>query len=397
MAGSSRAPIPVVRAGTPGDAIGDLVPAQVTEPSDTEELSRALAGAAHESSTVAVRGGGTAQDWGPCPRALDLLVDTGKLSWIDHDPGDLVVEAGAGTPVADLYAHLAEKGQRLSYDPVRTGGTIGGAVATGVSGPRRLLHGALRDLVIGMTVVRPDGVVARSGGRVVKNVAGYDLAKLHTGGYGTLGAIASVAFRLQPEPPALRLVEAEYGSGAEAGRALASVRESTIVPSAVEVSAGPGSALTLQVVVEGTHDGLRPRTDQAVQALGPHARVRDELPSEWGHRPSEGPLAWLSLPPAESVEAAARLGRRVRVGGCAPRGALHLSWPQGTPLEEVASVLEEARAQPEWTVQLVRTGSDPATAVDRWGEIPGLPLMRAVKDAFDPDHRFAPGRGTGGI
>ncbi|WP_026115612.1 FAD-binding oxidoreductase [Nocardiopsis kunsanensis] len=397
MAGSSRAPTPAVRAATPGDAVGDLVPAQVAEPSDTEELSLVLAEAAREGSTVAVRGGGTAQDWGPAPRALDLLVDTGKLSWIDHDPGDLVVEAGAGTPVAELYTHLAGKGQRLSYDPVRAGGTIGGAVATGASGPRRLLHGALRDLVIGMTVVRPDGVQARSGGRVVKNVAGYDLAKLHTGGYGTLGAIASVAFRLQPEPPALRLVEAEYGSRAEAERALAAVRESTVVPSAVEVSAGPDSALCLQVVVEGTHDGLRPRTEQAAQALGAHARVLGELPSQWGHRPSEGPLAWLSLPPAESVEAAARLGRRVRVGGCAPRGALHLSWPQGTPLEEIASVLEEARARPEWSVQLVRAHPEPVPAVDRWGRIPGLPLMRAVKDAFDPDHRFAPGRGTGGI
>nr|WP_152436891.1 FAD-binding oxidoreductase [Nocardiopsis xinjiangensis] len=397
MAGSSRAPIPVVRAGAPEDAVGDLVPTKVTEPSNTEELSLALAGATREGETVAVRGGGTAQDWGPAPRALDLLVDTGKLSWIDHDPGDLVVEAGAGTPVADLYAHLAGEGQRLSYDPVRTGGTVGGTVATGASGPRRLLHGALRDLVIGMTVVRPDGVVARSGGRVVKNVAGYDLAKLHTGGYGTLGAIASVAFRLQPEPPALCLVESEYASGEEADRALAAVRESAIVPSAVEVRAGPGSALTLQVVLEGTHEGLRPRTEEAVQALGAHAHVSRYLPSGWGHRPSKGPLAWLSLPPAESVEAAARLGHRVRVGGCAPRGALHLSWPEGTPPEEIASVLEEVRAQPEWTAQLVRACPDSATTVDRWGQIPGLPLMRAVKDAFDPDHRFAPGRGAGGI
>ncbi|MBE3001435.1 FAD-binding oxidoreductase [Nocardiopsis sp. HNM0947] len=396
MAGSSRTPIPVVRDGTPQDTVGGLAPARVAEPSSTEELSRTLTEAAGEGRAVTLRGGGTAQDWGPPPRSLDLLVDTSRLSWIDHDPGDLVVEVGAGTPVADLYAHLAKEGQRLSYDPVRAGGTVGGAVATGASGPRRLLHGALRDLVIGMTVVRPDGVVARSGGRVVKNVAGYDLAKLHTGGHGTLGAVASVAFRLQPEPAALRLVEAEFEDRAGAERALAQVRESPVVPSAVELSAAPGTPFSLKAVLEGTPDGLRPRADRAVQAMGQHAQVHEGLPSGWGLRPTSGPLAWLSVPPAESVEAAALLGRRVGVEGCAPRGALHLSWPEGTPPAEVASVLEEARARPEWAATLVR--ADPGTdeAVDRWGEVPGLALMRAVKDSFDPDHRFAPGRGPGG-
>lgn len=396
MAGPSRTPTPVVRDGTPQDAVGGLVPAGVAEPSSTEELSRTLSEAADRGSTVALRGGGTAQDWSPPPRSVDLLVDTSRLSWIDHDPGDLVVEVGAGTPVTDLYTHLAKEGQRLSYDPVRTGGTVGGAVATGASGPRRLLHGALRDLVIGMTVVRPDGVLARSGGRVVKNVAGYDLAKLHTGGHGTLGAVASVAFRLQPEPGALRLVEAEFDDRAGAERALAQVRESPVVPSAVEVSAEPGTPFALRVVLEGTAEGLHPRADRAVHALGPHARVHEGLPSGWGLRPASGPLAWLSVPPAESVEAAAVLGRRAQVEGCAPRGALYLSWPEGTPPADVASVLEEARARPEWTAALVRADAETAEAVDRWGEVPGLALMRAVKDAFDPQHRFAPGRGPGG-
>src|SRR5690606_17285476 len=126
----------------------------------------------------------------------------------------------------------------------------------GVSGPRRLLSGALRDLVIGMTVVRADGVVARSGGRVVKNVAGYDLAKLHTGGFGTLGVIASVAFRLHPLPNSLRVVSARMSSRSRAERALAALRGTTVVPSAVELdwpAEGPGR---LDVVLEGTPAGL---------------------------------------------------------------------------------------------------------------------------------------------
>ncbi|WP_017612744.1 FAD-binding oxidoreductase [Nocardiopsis salina] len=396
MAGPSRTPVPVVRDGAPQDAVGGLVPTRVAEPSSTAELSRTLNEAAHQGRTVLLRGGGTAQDWSPPPSSLDLLVDTSHLSWIDHDPGDLVVEVGAGTPVADLYTHLAKEGQRLSYDPVRSGGTVGGAVATGASGPRRLLHGALRDLVIGMTTVRPDGVVARSGGRVVKNVAGYDLAKLHTGGHGTLGAVASVAFRLQPEPGALRLVEAEFDDRPEAERALAQIRQSPIVPSAVEVCARPGTPLALRVVVEGSPEGVLPRAERAVQALGPHARVHEGLSSGWGLRPESGPLAWLSVPPAESVEAATLLGPRARIEGCAPRGALHLSWPEGAAPGEVASALVEARARPGWTATLVRADPETAEAVDRWGQVPGLALMRAVKDAFDPDHRFAPGRGPGG-
>ncbi|MEE2053048.1 FAD-binding oxidoreductase, partial [Nocardiopsis tropica] len=224
-----------LRRGTADDAVGALVPGYVARPADADALARIMAVSGRRGLTVVARGHGTAMDWGGVPRSADLVVDTGGLSWIDHIAGDLVVEVGAGTPVADLFAVLEAAGQRLSVDPVREGGTVGGMVATGVSGPRRLLTGALRDLVIGMTVVRADGVVARSGGRVVKNVAGYDLAKLHTGGLGTLGVIASVAFRLHPLPPALRVVTVPLASRGHAERITAALRATTVVPAAVEL------------------------------------------------------------------------------------------------------------------------------------------------------------------
>lgn len=398
-ASGGRAP----RTGTEADAVGGLIPAHVARPTDTGALGRTLAEAAGRGLAVLARGGGTALDWGGVPRRLDLLVDTGDLSWIEHIAGDLVVEVGAGTPVAELYEVLDAAGQRLSADPVRVGGTVGGMVATGVSGPRRLLSGSLRDLIIGMTVVRADGVVARSGGRVVKNVAGYDLAKLHTGGWGTLGVIASVAFRLHPTPPALRLVNRAVSSVEEAENASASLRRGSMAPSAVELEWSARGRGRVQVVLEGTPDGLRARVDATTSALGGATEVAASLPPGWGLLPMEGTLALVSVPPAESARAAARVvelacGADVRVNAALLTGALHVSFPPRSETDLIASVAGGVRSVPDWSMTLLR--AEPhlhAAGVDLWGEVPGLPLMRAVKDAFDPEHRMAPGRFAGGI
>ena len=444
-----------LRRGTSDDAVGAIVPDHVARPDDTGALGRVMAAAERHGLTVVARGNGTAMDWGGVPRGASLLVDTAGLSWIDHIAGDLVVEAGAGTPVADLFAVLEAAGQRLSVDPVREGGTVGGMVATGVCGPRRLLTGALRDLVIGMTVVRADGVVARSGGRVVKNVAGYDLAKLHTGGFGTLGVIASVAFRLHPLPPAVRVVTAPLASREHAERITAALRATTVVPAAVELHwpsrlppppstdasgaaqpsrlppppstdasgtpSTPSTASTdrphdvrgplLQVVLEGTPEGLDARTATVLAVLsgtGPRdgsvpdaPRVDRDLPTGWGLLPAGGTVARVTVPPAESVAAAETLGAvagtvhgaAARISGSVPRGALFAAFAPGTPADAVAGVLAEARSRPGWSATLLR--AEPhvhAAGVDPWGEIPGLPLMRAVRDAFDPGRRLAPGR-----
>ena len=393
-----------LREGTPEDAVDGLVPTHVVRPADTAALSRALTAAAEHGLTVVARGGGTAQDWGGPPRRPDLVLELGDLAWIEHNAGDLVVEVGAGTPLAELRATLAATGQRLSYDPVRLGGTVGGALATGVSGPRRLLSGALRDLVIGMTVVRADGTIARSGGRVVKNVAGYDLAKLHTGGYGTLGVISSAAFRLHPAPHALRLLSGRMVSPARAERALAALRAAAVEPAAVELERPAEGPVRLHVVLEGTPDGLRARVDATARALGGDPTVTEELPEGWGLFPMTGTLALLTTAPAESVAAATLVGERsealgvgVRVRGSAPTGSLWVSFPPGTGAEQIAAVADSARTG-RGTFTLLRTEPHVrAAGVDLWGPVPGLALMRAVKDSFDPEHRLAPGRFAGGI
>ncbi len=399
-----------LREGTPGDAVCGVVPRRVASPTNTASLAGVMAAAHRGGLSVTVRGGGTALDWGVPPRSLDLLVDASALSWIDHNAGDLVVEVGAGTPVAALHEALAAAGQRLSYDPVRVGGTVGGAVATGVSGPRRLLSGALRDLVIGMTVVRADGVVARSGGRVVKNVAGYDLAKLHTGGFGTLGVIASVAFRLHPLPDSLRVVSARMSSRSRTERALAALRDTTVAPSAVELDWPAEGAGRLDVVLEGTPVGLDARVEATARALAsqdPNAApvVTEELPEGWGLLPTEGTVALVTAPPAESVAAAAwvselsgAVGTAAHVRGSASTGALSVAFPPGATTEQVGLVVDGVRSANDHPLVLLR--AEPhirAAGIDPWGEVPGLELMRAVKDSFDPGHRLSPGRFAGGI
>ena len=128
------------------------------------------------------RGGGSKLGWGAPPTAVDLVVDTGGIAGVvEHAAGDLVVVVRAGTPFEDLQPRLAGAGQQLALDVPQPAATVGGVVATATSGPRRLLYGTLRDLLIGITFVRADGVVAKAGGKVVKNVAGYDFGKLLTG------------------------------------------------------------------------------------------------------------------------------------------------------------------------------------------------------------------------
>ena len=143
----------------------------------------------------------------------------GLTDLIEYNPSDLVVRAHAGMPFAALQAVVGAAGQRLALDPPEAGATLGGVVAANASGPRRHRYGTVRDLLIGVTFVLADGTVAHTGGKVVKNVAGYDLAKLLTGSYGTLAALADVTFRLHGQPAATVAVRTPVASIAAGRRA----------------------------------------------------------------------------------------------------------------------------------------------------------------------------------
>jgi glycolate oxidase FAD binding subunit len=161
-------------------------------------LAEALAEA---GAPVRVRGAGTRLAWAGGSPGVELSTE-GLDEIVEHNVGDLTAVLQAGVPLARAQEEFASAGQMLALDPPDLGGTIGGVVATGDSGPLRARYGGARDLVVGMRVALADGTVAKSGGKVIKNVAGYDLAKLFVGSFGRLGAILEVSVRLHPLPPA---------------------------------------------------------------------------------------------------------------------------------------------------------------------------------------------------
>ena len=186
--------------------------------------ARCCAAAAELGLAVVPRGSGSRLDWGAPPASCDLIVDTRRLDQVlEHAAGDLVVRVQAGVRLDDLAKVLAPpaSGWRSTRPPARAGGgTVGGLIATGAAGPLRYRYGAPRDLLIGITVVRADGTVAKAGGKVVKNVAGYDIGKLFAGSYGTLGLITEATFRLHPLPETTAWVTLDCPDAAAASTAV---------------------------------------------------------------------------------------------------------------------------------------------------------------------------------
>lgn len=290
-----------------GDEVDGRAPSYVAFPCGTEETAALLKVAAEYGLAVVARGTGTRLGWGAPPSRVDLVVDTRRMRRIvEHRAGDLVVHVEAGVRLDTLREQLARAGQRLAIDPVRlpgasdrdtadtadTAGTVGGMIATAASGPLRLSHGAVRDLLIGVTMVRADGVVAKAGGKVVKNVAGYDLGKLLTGSWGTLGLVTEAVFRLHPLPAVTRWVVRRAASVAEAGELVRRVLHSQVVPAGLELDRRPGAAastaastaLTFAVSVEGSPDGVAARVGRLLELLGEGTEVHDSAPDWWGRR-----------------------------------------------------------------------------------------------------------------
>jgi len=406
-----------VRQAGPGDAVAGVQPSFVAAPASVDEASAVLRAAAGLGLAVLPRGSGTKLAWGGAPRRCDLIVETALMDTvIEHAAGDLVVRVQAGVGLGQLAATLGSAGQRLALDPpaLDGGGTIGGLLATGAAGPLRLRYGTPRDLVIGITVVRADGAITHSGGKVVKNVAGYDLGKLYTGSYGTLGLIAEAAFRVHPAPAATAFVTLECAGPAAAQELMAAALDSPLAPVAAELDRpARDRPLRAGILLEGDQDGVAARAGRMLRLLGDGAVVSAEPPPWWGQGAAargDGTVLRIAFWAGELVpvlaaidDTAAAAGLDPAVSGSGAAGVLHVAVDAGAGPGALAGFVRALRSAlpggpaDRATAVVVHAPAEVSAAVDMWGPVPSLDLMRSVKDRFDPEHRMAPGRFAGGI
>jgi glycolate oxidase FAD binding subunit len=398
-----------VRDAEPSDDVDGVQPGLVAGPTDTGQVAEVLKAAAAHGLTVVLRGRGTKLSWGTPPDSAHVLLDVSGLDQVlDHQAGDLIVAAQAGARLSDVQAVVGEAGQRLALDETVPGASIGGTLAANTSGPRRVATGTARDLLIGITVVRADGVVAKAGGRVVKNVAGYDLGKLLIGSAGTLAVITDATFRLHPLPPAHRWVSVAVADPAGATELVQSVLHAQAVPSAIEVAWADGQG-AVSVLLEGRDEGVAGRTATVRRLLGEASSESPEAPAggatyPWdpgatGDQRSTALKLTFALSGLTAVLAAAT-DAGVSLQGSAGTGVAYAAVPAGTPLDDVRDAVEGLRracTEQRGTAVVVDAPAAVKRAVDVWGPVPALDLMRRVKDQFDPDHRLAPGRFVGGI
>ena len=403
------AKVATARAAAGDDAVAGVRARWVVAPASTDEVSEVLRLASQHDLTVVPRGAGTKLGWGSPPRSVDVVLDlTGIRGVVEHAAGDLVVVVRAGTPLAELQDTVATAGQQLALDSSLAGATVGGVLATDTSGPRRVLYGTARDLLIGVTFIRADGVIAHAGGKVVKNVAGYDFGKLLTGSYGTLGVITEAVFRLHPRPVAHRFVSARLPDAVSAGHAALAVLGSQLVPSAVEVDQGPDGGVTVTVLVEGVAAGLPERVAAARAHLGADTEDSEDPPEGFGSYPFSadgiGLKVTSSLTGVGPVLTAARRatethGLPVRVRGSAA-GVFYAGLPADSdpiPVGLLVDALREVATPYGGSVTVLSAPAQIHSVVDVWGPVGGLDLMRRLKQEMDPDHRLSPGRFVGGI
>lgn len=410
-------------------ALNGSVPQIVRQPQTVEDVAEALREAAHSGWAVVPWGSGTHQGIGHAPSRYDLALDLTRLSRVlRHRPANLTIRVEAGIRLAELNALLAEHGQWLPLDPpFGDQATIGGILATGLSGPLRARYGSARDLLIGIRVALADGTLIQGGGEVVKNVAGYDLPKLFHGALGTLGVIVEAAFKLWPRPKAEATWVFGFPRMEDAMPLTLSMLRHPGFPMAVEVlnaraweilreemelPADPGARVWVLVRAGGWPAQVeRMGRDAAAAASG--ARVKDRLPEEttstlWArvssvailpHPAPPGALGVrLGLLPAQLVEGAATLEALEEIPVLwRAHGTLGLIYAEGRgPMEALLRWAENLRS-----LALTRGGhfmilggpESVKQSLGLWAPLrPEVEVMRRVKAQLDPEGRLNPGR-----
>ncbi len=424
-----------VSPATEADAVDGVLPAAVVRPARAAAVSAVLRAAHAHGWRVVPRGGGTALDLGNAPRGVDLVLDLSALTAVvEYRPQDLTVTVEAGITVAAVQALLATRGQVLALDPpLPDRATVGGTVAANLSGPRRVRYGTARDIVIGTAAVLADGSEIRAGGRVVKNVAGYDLNKLFIGSIGTLGVITRLTFKLLPAPPERAALVVGFPEPEPAHRLAQQIAAGTLAPLALDI-AGPralhlspahparslGEAWSVVVEIGGTPATLaRTRAELLTLARdadaapvlvldGDAANVLVGALRDFGRAPGREAalLVRAAVLPTQVGEVIGLLSATMledappAVLARAGNGVVYAAWPRLEDPSALVTVerLRQRLARLNGVLVVERCPAFLKQRLDVWGiEGPDLALMRRLKAAYDPAGILSPGRGPGHI
>jgi glycolate oxidase FAD binding subunit len=414
-------------------AIDGLLPRLAVIPETVEQVAQIVALANQHGLTLLTRGGGSRINLGGIPEQFDILLETTKLTrLLEHEAPDLTCHVEAGITLAALQAQLATKGQWLALDPPDAQqATIGGILASNASGPKRLRYGTARDIVIGLHVVQASGEVARSGGRVVKNVAGYDLNKLYVGSLGTLGIIVEANFKLQPLPDNERTLILTFSSAADAMQTVIALQGSLLTPSAIElIDSGaasdmtdffglnlPANGYTVAVNFEGSTTSIdRHVNETQLLARANGALLGDDLSGEaqnqfWDavREHTQGSVTCKAVVLVsqmasylQTIEQVCQLHElEAAVVAHAGNGILYIELRPGDATHRLVEAITELRLHAQearGSLVVERCPIDLKRRISVWGE-PGQDfyLMQRLKQQFDSKGTFVKGRFVGGL
>ncbi len=417
--------LPDVESNAPSsaDAVDDVLPAVVLRPSTMAAVAAAMRACAERGLCVVARGGGTALSLGNAPASVDVLLDLSALNRvIEYRPADRTITVEAGARVADVQRLLDGERQLLALDPpLPEQATVGGTLAAGRAGPRRYRYGTARDLTIGLTAILGDGTSFASGGRVVKNVAGYDLIKLAIGSAGTLAVITSATFKLWPAPPERALTIIAYPSLESAHAGAMAVAGSTLDPLTLDLAGpavlsdddgcwrlvcelgGPSAALDR---IRGELAGIAGRTG-ASEVANVAASDRDRAPAALrdfgvGAREHGATIVRAAVLPSRVAAACRALERatvtRPRFVVRAGNGVVLAAWRDDDPaaLPGIIAAMRRALAPLGGTLTVEQCPAPAKATIEAWGIAgPDVVLMQQIKQALDPGGTLAPRRGPG--
>jgi glycolate oxidase FAD binding subunit len=374
-------------------------------PSSPEEAAAMLKALGEQGRTVRIRGGGTKLDWGGASEPVAVELETAGLDQVvEHNVGDFTAILQAGVPLARAQEAFHAEGQMFALDPPLSGdATVGGVIAANDSGPLRHRYGGVRDLVVGINVALSDGTLAKAGGKVIKNVAGYDLGKLFAGSLGTLGLITQVAVRLHPYPDTTASVTGATDDPDRLGAAARALAALPLEADCLDVlwEAGAGAVLVRFGGAAAPHqaEGSVPRVRAA--GLDDVQTVADDDELWMRQRVHQRGATVVKVSARPSDLAAACRAADEAGGRLVGRAALGLLWialegEQDLP-ERIAAVRRALEPRP---CVLLDAPESVRAAVDPWGAGPepgALAVMARVKERFDPARIFRPGAFVGGI